>query len=475
MTVSLVEQNYIDFLKIIEKESAEYSTLSNTLLKKELGQFFTDSSVAKYMSNLFDFNISIDKKIELLDCGAGHGILSIALLYRLVVKGYRNIDLTLYEIDENVVETLENNLNFFAKKHTKLKLSYKIIKKNFILDEHNKKFDYIISNPPYFKINKNDKEAQLMEYVVHGQPNIYMLFMAKSNELLKENGEMVFITPRSFTSGNYFKKFREYLLNAVSLTHIHTFQSRKKHFKNENILQETVITKYTKAKNSTLIITSSEASSFDNITTLSVNRELVIEKNRMIIGIPTSKEELNLLKVFSRAKLTLKDMGYKISTGKVVPFRAKEFIETERTLKNHVPLLWMQNFKKEQVIFPLKSKKEQYIEQRKETGNLLIPKNNYLIIKRFSSKEQHRRVNIGYIFKDDFSDNYLGLENHLNYLYRKDRDLKKEEMQELGLFLTSKEVDQYFRIFNGNTQVNATDILTLPVPISLYKGYKCQD
>jgi adenine-specific DNA-methyltransferase len=475
MTVNLIEQNYINFLKTIEKESADYSAISNSSLKKELGQFFTDSSVAKYMSNLFDFNIPVDEKIELLDCGAGHGILAVALLYRLVLKGYIYINLTLYETDENVLETLEKNLTFFTKRYTKIKLSYKIIKKNFILDEHNKKFDYIISNPPYFKINKSDKEAQFMEHVVHGQPNIYVLFMAKSSELLKENGEMVFITPRSFTSGNYFKKFREYLLNTVSLTHIHTFQSRKKHFKNENILQETVISKYIKAKNSTLTITSSTESNFDNITILNLNRELIIEKNRMIIGIPTSKEKLKLLKTFTQAKISLKDMGYKISTGKVVTFRAKEFVEKERTLENYVPLLWMQNFKNEQVVFPLKSKKEQYIQHTKETENLLISNNNYLIIKRFSSKEQHRRVNIGYVFKNTFDGNYLGLENHLNYLYREDRDLEKQEMIELGLFLTSEEVDQYFRIFNGNTQVNATDILTLPVPISLYKGYKCQD
>ena len=195
----------------------------------------------------------------------------------------------------------------------------------------------------------------------------------------------------------------------------------------------------------------------------------------MIIGIPTSKEKLKLLKTFTQAKISLKDMGYKISTGKVVTFRAKEFVEKERTLENYVPLLWMQNFKNEQVVFPLKSKKEQYIQHTKETENLLISNNNYLIIKRFSSKEQHRRVNIGYVFKNTFDGNYLGLENHLNYLYREDRDLEKQEMIELGLFLTSEEVDQYFRIFNGNTQVNATDILTLPVPISLYKGYKCQD
>lgn len=71
-------------------------------------------------------------------------------------------------------------------------------------------YDVIISNPPYKKIAKAEPESVVMDSVVHGQPNIYFLFMAMSVKLLKPNGEMIFITPRSFTSGLYFRKFREY-------------------------------------------------------------------------------------------------------------------------------------------------------------------------------------------------------------------------------------------------------------------------
>ncbi|SFV58433.1 Modification methylase PstI [hydrothermal vent metagenome] len=480
MTVNLLEQNHLYLLNKIEKESFAYSVNSSISRKKKLGQFFTDSSVANYMSTLFSFKKSIDKKLKVLDCGAGHGVLAIALLYKLVTKGYKTIELTLYEIDNEALKYLDDNLKLFKENHDSINFSYTIIQKNFILDNGSNKFDYIISNPPYFKLNKSDLEAKSMSYIVHGQPNIYMLFMAKSGELLTDKGEMVFITPRSFTSGTYFKKFREYLLDKLSLEHIHIFNSRKKHFKNETILQETIITKFIKEPSDNITITSSEDSKFLVLNSLKVKREMIIERGRNIIGIPSSKEDIEVLKLFSASQQTFRDMGYKISTGKVVTFRSREYIHIDKynlfsSNQKSVPLLWMQNFKKEKLIFPLDSKKEQYIQNLDKTKSLLIKNENYIIVKRFSSKEQHRRINIGYIFKDKLPYDYLGLENHLNYIYREERQLKKDEMKLLGSFLTSKEVDQYFRIFNGNTQVNATDILNLPIPAELFKGYKCQE
>ena len=479
MTVNLLEQNYLYLLKKIEKESFSYSINSSKLRKKEFGQFFTDSSVANYMSSLFSFKKNIHSKLKILDCGAGHGILAIALLYKLVTQGYKTIELTLYEIDDKALNQLDKNLRDFKDTHSSIAFSYTIIQENFILDKGSDKFDYIVSNPPYFKLNKNDLEAKAMCHIVHGQPNIYMLFMAKSSELLKDDGEMIFITPRSFTSGTYFKKFREYLLDNLSLGHIHIFNSRKEHFKNESILQETIITKFIKKPSDNITITSSEDSQFLIIDSLKVTKEMIIERGRNVIGIPSSQEDIDVLKLFGASQQTFRDMGYKISTGKVVAFRSKEYISINKqnlfsSNKKSVPLLWMQNFKKEKLVFPLDSKKEQYIQDLDETKSLLIKNENYIVVKRFSSKEQHRRINIGYIFRDKIPYDYLGLENHLNYIYREERQLEKDEMELFGSFLTSKKVDQYFRIFNGNTQVNATDILSLPIPAELLKGYECQ-
>lgn len=468
------EQNYFQLVHQIEKSSALYAKKTSSPQKKKLGQFFTDCSIAEYMSSLFNFTQHSEQEIDVLDCGAGHGILSIALIHRLILHGYSNITLTLYELDSNVTDELNKNLETLKNQYPYINFSYTIINNNFILDYITNRFDYIISNPPYFKLNKNDAEAQKMLHIVHGQPNIYMLFMAKSAELLKEYGEMVFITPRSFTSGTYFKKFREYLLSNLSLNHIHIFNSRKEHFKNENILQETIISKFSKKKFETVTVTSSRDSQFNDVEKLQVPKDLLINCNRKIIAVPSSKEDIETLKRFQNATNTFTGMGYKISTGKVVTFRSRDYLSmTKHNLLNQdmqmAPLLWMQNFKKEKLTFPLECNKEQYIQQSSNTKSLLIKQGNYIVVKRFSSKEQSRRINIGYIFKESLPYDYLGLENHLNYVYREDKELTRNEMKLLGNFLTSKSVDQYFRIINGNTQVNATDILNLPIPTSLFK------
>ena len=102
-------------------------------------------------------------------------------------------------------------------------------------------YDLVISNPPYFKIGKNDPRAVAWAPVVHGQPNIYALFMAISAELLAPFGELVYIVPRSFASGPYFRRFREIFFRRVAPKSVHLFESRKDVFKDQSVLQENIV------------------------------------------------------------------------------------------------------------------------------------------------------------------------------------------------------------------------------------------
>ena len=70
---------------------------------------------------------------------------------------------------------------------------------------------------------------------------IYTLFLHLWDCLIyAKMGEMVYIIPRSWTSGAYFKRFREYFLTEGKLEHIHLFVSRNKVFDKESVLQETI-------------------------------------------------------------------------------------------------------------------------------------------------------------------------------------------------------------------------------------------
>lgn len=128
------------------------------------------------------------------------------------------------------------------------------------LKKVNEEFDIIISNPPYFKLSKDDKRVIVSQELVSGQPNIYSLFMGIAAKLLFENGELIFITPRSFASGNYFKAFRELFFNTVQIEKIHLFNSRKDTFNRDSVLQETVVIKAVREKtdpNKKVLISSS--------------------------------------------------------------------------------------------------------------------------------------------------------------------------------------------------------------------------
>ena len=76
--------------------------------------------------------------------------------------------------------------------------------------------------------------------VVHGQPNIYALFMAATAALLRKGGEFLFITPRSFASGPYFRLFREKFFANIRPVGVHVFGSRREAFGRDEVLQESI-------------------------------------------------------------------------------------------------------------------------------------------------------------------------------------------------------------------------------------------
>ena len=224
--------------------------------KKEYGQYLTPIIVADFMANMVSCQ---DKEIiSILDPGIGSAVLTCATCEALYNKNknLRKITVVGYEVDFGVLtqtkETLEYLKRWLSEKNVLLDYSLRV--KDFVLENagvlddnttlFNKSYetyDIIISNPPYFKINKADPRAVVATKVVHGQPNIYGLFMAISAHLLNEKGELVFITPRSFSSGQYFKAFRENFFGKITPLTLHLFGSRKDAFDRDAVLQEHVI------------------------------------------------------------------------------------------------------------------------------------------------------------------------------------------------------------------------------------------
>ncbi|MGH9202879.1 MAG: hypothetical protein ACRD2A_16770 [Vicinamibacterales bacterium] len=95
---------------------------------------------------------------------------------------------------------------------------------------------------------------------------------------------------------------------------------------------------------------------------------------------------------------------------------------------------------------------------------MLVPRGYYVVTKRFSSKEERRRL-VAAVYDPDLVDApNVGFENHINYFHRDGHGLAKDEAYGLAAFLNSEPIDRYFRQFNGHAQVNANDLRSLRYP-----------
>ena len=93
-----------------------------------------------------------------------------------------------------------------------------------------------------------------------------------------------------------------------------------------------------------------------------------------------------------------------------------------------------------------------------------MPSGIYLLTKRFTSKEERRRLVACLFDPNNVKAEWLGFENHLNYFHADGRGLDRNLAVGLFAFLNSTVVDQYFRRFSGHTQVNASDLRSLAYP-----------
>ena len=307
-----------------------------------------------------------------------------------------------------------------------------------------------------------------------GNPNIYALFMATSAELLSESGELVYIVPRSFASGPYFRKFREIFFRRVTPKAIHLFESRKDVFKGQAVLQENLVIAAQArvdgedAHERQVMVSHSKAAH-----DLAERRRLLVDVDSVLnmmsegreLSIPLCGTDLALVRVMRTWPNTLRSLGLDVSTGPVVPFRAARFLVHAESGSLAVPLLWMQHVHPMRTAWPLPSmEKAQWIEVAPGSAKLLVEDSTYVLIRRFSAKEEKRRLVAAPLIRGSLNAGMVGLENHLNYIRGVSRELDEELAWGLSVLLNSTFLDRYFRISNGNTQVSATELRSMPLP-----------
>ena len=467
-----------------ERLGREYANASIQKDKKHKGQFFTPLAISVFMGGLA--TPTKKKDVSVLDPGCGLAILSCALIEHLVEESRpETISLTLYETDKNVVPLTRLVLSYLQEwcKEQGAKLDYRLNESDFVLDKcecldgadtifgemnAGEKYDYIISNPPYFKLAKDDIHTRSCASIVDGQTNIYALFMAICAKMLSEDGQMIFITPRSFASGRYFQSFRDFLFSHVHIDLIHLFNTRKDTFSKDEVLQELVIMRMHPAGE----VRSITVSFSQGIRDLEhpYQKEypaadiVDVTSEEKVVYLPVDGRDEAILNLFRSWDGNMEKYGIKISTGPVVAFRAYDFIVREPA-EDTVPLYWLHNVVKMLCDHPVQKKdKGQFIKVAPETKAALLPNKNYVLLRRFSSKDDSSRLVAAQYFGNMSQYEAVGIENKLNYIYRPKGHLRRDEVMGLTALLDSEMFDAYFRTFNGNINVSATELRMMPLP-----------
>lgn len=464
-------------LDTIISRTAEFLEEMPKTKRKKKGQFFTSKETAVFMAGLFDLS-DIPRNLEILDPGAGTAILSAALIDRITGEtAIQSIHLTCYENDPDVLPILQENLEYI-KDNSAIKFEYTLIDDDYIISQSAdfegtllaskkpKKYDLVIGNPPYLRVMRNNSAALALPTVVHGAPNLYFLFASMSLFNLKDNCEMVYIIPRSWTSGEYFKAFRHYFLKIGKLEQIHLFVSRDKVFSQEQVLQETIIIKVRKTPlpPDNVVITSSQTNNdFQNLTKISVPYANVVSGQSLYVYLPTSQDDVHTIRLINRYKNTLPDEGFRMRTGIVVDFRQWE--ELRKEPGEHVlPLFYSQHIHNGRVNHNPSGKDFDWIID--SIPGLIQKNKNYVFCKRFTAKEERRRLQCGIYLASDFPEyEFIGTQNKINYVDTIDgSELSLPLTYGIYALLNSTLFDMYYRILNGSTQVNSTEINNIPVP-----------
>ncbi len=171
---------------------------------KQLGQYFTPDFVADFMVGL----ATAPKTGHILEPSSGHGV----FLESLQRAGYKQA--VGYEIDNTLSQPPQA----------------KVIYQSFVAAKFDRQFELVIGNPPYVRWKNMSQEQKdelshdrLWNHHFNSLSDFLYMFILKSVELLKDGGELIFITPEYWLNTMHSQGLRNYLLAHGYIAEIYHF------------------------------------------------------------------------------------------------------------------------------------------------------------------------------------------------------------------------------------------------------------
>jgi len=191
--------------------------------RNRLGQFATPYRLASELVCHAAAMLPARSEIRFLEPGFGSGPFYSALLNSPFAKRVRIA--RGFEIDQDYGKAAKRCWN-----GTGLRLSIADFTKVEPPKTDKAKFNLVVCNPPYVRhhhLSQNQKKELQMTVARHtafkmnGLSGLYTYFMILSKAWMSDDGIGAWLIPSEFMDVNYGRKVKEFLLDAVTLYHIH--------------------------------------------------------------------------------------------------------------------------------------------------------------------------------------------------------------------------------------------------------------
>jgi adenine-specific DNA-methyltransferase len=222
---------------------------------------------------------------------------------------------------------------------------------------HEKKYDLIIGNPPYFVMKKPDVSRKYHPYF-EGRPNIYVIFILKSLEMLSDGGILSFVVPQNFLNCLYYSKTRK-LINEQ-------FQIRSIILCEEGGFIDT--------QQPTIIITIQNTAILSKEEKIRLNEPFVVRNGSGVVF--NTPDRVAILNELYLDAVTLNDMGVNVSVGTVVWNQCKDILSNDA---NDTLLVYSSNIVNGEFVTQTyrNTEKKNYIKKEGLAGPVMVINRGY--------------------------------------------------------------------------------------------------
>ncbi len=157
---------------------------------------------------LYDFISSFKPRGDMLDVGAGCGVVGL-----LVAYDNKKVRLEAIEKQASFITYASNNARVN-------KIDYKIVEGDFVEYSFDKKYDYIISNPPFYHDGANKSKDEVLRIARYADNLPLDKFFKKVSQLLKPHSHFIFCYDAS-SFGDICAELEKVKMRAVDVQFIH--------------------------------------------------------------------------------------------------------------------------------------------------------------------------------------------------------------------------------------------------------------